>query len=81
MVESQAQPHRVFTPGSLIRSAFVGRQRELGELKTALEHALSGLGRLVMVVGEPGIYRTWSHRRFLSPNRHASDFSTLVQAS
>ncbi len=37
------------------RSGFVGRDRELGELHTALEDALSGQGRLVMLVGEPGI--------------------------
>jgi hypothetical protein len=34
---------------------FVGRQRELGRLKVALEDALLGRGRLVMVVGEPSI--------------------------
>ncbi|MFQ6025998.1 MAG: AAA family ATPase [Dehalococcoidia bacterium] len=34
---------------------FVGRQRELGELKVAFDAALSGQGRLVMLVGEPGI--------------------------
>jgi DNA-binding CsgD family transcriptional regulator/tetratricopeptide (TPR) repeat protein len=37
---------------------FVGRQREMGELKAALEDALSGQGRLVMLVGEPGIGKT-----------------------
>ena len=34
---------------------FVGRQRELRELKTALEDALAGQGRLVTLVGDPGI--------------------------
>ena len=34
---------------------FVGRQREVGELKASLEDALSGKGRLVVLVGEPGI--------------------------
>ena len=50
---------------SLAGGVFVGRQREMGELKAALEDALSGRGRLVTVVGEPGIgkTRTWSHRR------------------
>src|SRR5918999_714630 len=38
--------------------AFVGRQREMAELKGALEEALSGQGRLVMLVGEPGIGKT-----------------------
>ena len=37
---------------------FVGRERELAELTTALEDALSGRGRLVMLVGEPGIGKT-----------------------
>ncbi len=37
---------------------FVGRQREIGELKAALEEALSGQGRLVMLAGEPGIGKT-----------------------
>ena len=39
-------------------SVFVGRQREMAELKSALEDALSGQGRLVMLVGEPGIGKT-----------------------
>jgi DNA-binding CsgD family transcriptional regulator/DNA polymerase III delta prime subunit len=38
--------------------AFVGRQREMDELKAALEEALSGHGQLVMLVGEPGIGKT-----------------------
>ncbi len=37
---------------------FVGRQRELGELVAALDEAMSGRGRLVMLVGEPGIGKT-----------------------
>jgi DNA-binding CsgD family transcriptional regulator/tetratricopeptide (TPR) repeat protein len=37
---------------------FVGRQREMDELKAALEEAISGHGRLVMLVGEPGIGKT-----------------------
>jgi predicted ATPase len=37
---------------------FVGRQREMGILTTALDDALSGQGRLVMLVGEPGIGKT-----------------------
>ncbi len=40
---------------SLAGGVFVGRQREMGELKAALEDALSGRGRLVTLVGEPGI--------------------------
>ena len=43
---------------SLAGGVFVGRQKEMGELKAALEEALSGHGRLVMLVGEPGIGKT-----------------------
>ena len=43
---------------SLAGGVFVGRQREMGELKACLEDALSGRGRLVMLVGEPGIGKT-----------------------
>jgi predicted ATPase len=41
-----------------VSGAFVGRQREMDELKAALEEALSGHGQLVMLVGEPGIGKT-----------------------
>ena len=44
------------TPSTSV--SFVGRKRELGELKTALDEALSGHGRLIMLVGEPGIGKT-----------------------
>ena len=40
---------------SLAGGVFVGRQREMGDLKAALEDTLSGRGRLVTLVGEPGI--------------------------
>jgi len=43
---------------SLAGGVFVGRQREMGELKACLEDALSGTGRLVTLVGEPGIGKT-----------------------
>ena len=43
---------------SLAGGVFVGRQREMGELKAALEDTLSGRGRMVMLVGEPGIGKT-----------------------
>ena len=39
-------------------SVFVGRQRELGVLKAALEDARAGRGRVVMLAGEPGIGKT-----------------------
>ena len=43
---------------SLAGGVFVGRQREMGELKAALEDTLSGRGRMVTLVGEPGIGKT-----------------------
>ncbi len=57
MVESQ--PPNNPAPGlSPLRGTFVGRQREMGELKAALNDAMSGQGRLVMLAGEPGIGKT-----------------------
>ena len=35
--------------------SFVGRERELGELRAGLDDALAGRGRLFLLVGEPGI--------------------------
>ena len=37
---------------------FVGRQREMAELRAVLDDALGGRGRLVMLAGEPGIGKT-----------------------
>ena len=37
---------------------FVGREREMAELTSALDDALAGEGRLVMLAGEPGIGKT-----------------------
>ena len=39
-------------------TAFVGREREFVEFRTALEGALAGHGRLAMLTGEPGIGKT-----------------------
>ncbi|MCH8061051.1 MAG: protein kinase [Chloroflexi bacterium] len=43
---------------SLAGGVFVGRQAEMGQLKAALEDALGGKGRMVTLVGEPGIGKT-----------------------
>lgn len=43
---------------SLAGGVFVGRQKEMEELKAALEDALSGRGRMATLVGEPGIGKT-----------------------
>ena len=37
---------------------FVGRQQEMGDLKASLEDVLSGRGRMMTLVGEPGIGKT-----------------------
>jgi hypothetical protein len=50
-----SDPHAL---DSLAGGVFVGRQREMGDLKACLEDALSGRGRLVTLVGEPGIGKT-----------------------
>jgi predicted ATPase len=45
-------------PNSDIAQVFVGRRREMAELTSALNDALSGQGRLVMLAGELGIGKT-----------------------
>jgi hypothetical protein len=42
----------------LARGVFVGRERELDQLRAALDAALEGRGSVVMLVGEPGIGKT-----------------------
>jgi hypothetical protein len=42
----------------LAAGVFVGRDRELGQLRGAFDDALSGRGRILMLVGEPGIGKT-----------------------
>ncbi len=44
--------------GTSANDIFVGREREMAELNAALEDALGGRGRVVMLVGEPGIGKT-----------------------
>ena len=47
--------------GSLARSsqsAFVGREREMAELRGGLEEAACGHGRLMLVSGAPGVGKT-----------------------
>jgi DNA-binding CsgD family transcriptional regulator len=59
------------------RQPFVGRERELRQLQSAFDAAASGDGRLVLLVGEPGIGKTALSdqlRRFVS----AAGGSSLV---
>ena len=51
-------------------SDFIGRQKELVHLTAALDDALAGRGRLVMLAGEPGIGKT----------RLAQELATLASA-
>ena len=39
-------------------SGFIGRQQEMAVLAAALDDAVAGRGRLVMLAGEPGIGKT-----------------------
>jgi class 3 adenylate cyclase len=57
-VPVEAAPAAPLQVGRFTWGRFVGRERELTELKARLEEALSGKGSLVMVVGEPGIGKT-----------------------
>jgi tetratricopeptide (TPR) repeat protein len=42
----------------LMDGVFVGREREMAALRANLEDAVAGCGRLVLLVGEPGIGKT-----------------------
>ena len=44
--------------GGATGNMIVGRQREMGELVVSLDDSLRGQGRLVMLVGQPGIGKT-----------------------
>ena len=74
MVESQ--PPNNPAPGlSPLRGTCVGRQREMGELKAALEESLTGRGWLAMLMGEPGIGKTRTAQELAS---HAETLGAQV---
>ena len=50
----------------LTSGSFVGREEELTDLKAALEDAMAGRGRLVMLAGEPGIGKTRTAQEVVS---------------
>jgi DNA-binding CsgD family transcriptional regulator len=56
--QKHRQPDHIRVPARLQEGEFVGRQREMEVLRADLEAALSGRGRLVMLVGNPGIGKT-----------------------
>ena len=45
-------------PAHSIRSLFVGRNREMAELRSGLDDAREGRGRFFLITGEPGIGKT-----------------------
>jgi serine/threonine protein kinase/tetratricopeptide (TPR) repeat protein len=58
-IPSEAEAHGTRPPDNpLYRRTFVGRENELRQLRVGFDSAASGLGALVMVVGEPGIGKT-----------------------
>ena len=57
------------------RRPFVGRDRELEYLRGAVDKALAGHGRLVMLVGEPGIGKT---QTAVELGRYAADRGACV---
>jgi tetratricopeptide (TPR) repeat protein len=61
-MESSSPAERAHKSKGVSGSGFVGRQPEMAELQTALEDVLSGGGRLVMLVGEPGIGKSRTAR-------------------
>ncbi|MCH8242024.1 MAG: DUF2791 family P-loop domain-containing protein, partial [Planctomycetes bacterium] len=61
--------------GTGLSADFVGRQREMGALVAALDDVLSEKGRLVMLVGEPGIGKTRTAEEFAA---HAQQQGSLV---
>lgn len=54
---------------------FIGRERELRELRNGLHEAMAGRGRLLLVSGEPGIGKT---RLADEISRHAADSGAAV---
>ena len=59
MAEPSPIPERSSLPYTqAARAIFVGRLQEMSELTVALDDAMSGKGRLVMLGGEPGIGKT-----------------------
>src|SRR5262249_7674159 len=71
MTQGHEHPSASAPPGRV----FVGRKSEIADLTAALEHALGGRGRLVLLVGEPGIGKTRLAGEFA---RHATSRGVQV---
>ena len=57
---------RAVTSSGQTGRIFVGRKREMGELRAAMEESMAGRGRLVMLLGEPGIGKTRTAQELVS---------------
>lgn len=57
-IVSSAPPLPVHVLDRLATDIFVGREREMDELRANLEEVLMGRGRMVTMLGEPGIGKT-----------------------
>ena len=57
-------------PSRTSSNVFVGREREMSELRSALDDAMAGHGRLVMLAGEPGIGKTRTAQELASYAEH-----------
>ena len=55
LVPEEQDPRAGEAAPATARRAFVGRERELGQLVAGLDGAFAGHGRLVLLAGEPGI--------------------------
>jgi serine/threonine protein kinase/tetratricopeptide (TPR) repeat protein len=55
---SDSQQEQGRSLDSMSSGVFVGRHKEMNQLRAALEETLSGHGRMVTLVGEPGIGKT-----------------------
>ena len=55
LILTRAESAATQPPAQAPRIPFVGRERELSELSASLDDACAGHGRLVLLVGEPGI--------------------------
>ena len=58
VVGAETAEDRTNALDSVAQGVFVGRQQEMGDLKAGLEDVLSGRGRMMTLVGEPGIGKT-----------------------
>lgn len=58
VAEAALRPEPPRTPDQWAEAVFVGRESEMETLRAGLEDTLAGRGRLVMLVGDPGIGKT-----------------------